>query len=107
MGHLNNPKSQGCSRKREKSDCESQVNDVKKKGISRIQQGGCMQGTTEFACSSCLERHTSYGFLRLECMAPGAQCAFQFLRDRYTPSGSEAFRLLYVPLYVPSGVKEA
>lgn len=43
---------------------------------------------------------------RLEPVAPGAQWAFQFLRDRQAPSGSEAFRLLCVSLYAPLEVKK-
>lgn len=38
---------------------------------------------------------------RLESMAPGSQCAFQFLRGQRTLSGSEVFSLPCVSLYVP------
>ena len=39
-------------------------------------------------------------------MTPGALCAFQFLRNQGTPSGSEAFRPLCLSLYVPLEVKK-
>lgn len=35
-------------------------------------------------------------FFRLECLAPGAQCVLQFLRDRQTPPGKGVFKLLCV-----------
>lgn len=46
-------------------------------------------------------------FFRLESMAPGAHCDFQFLTDQCHLLGSEAFRPLCVSLYAPFVVKEA
>ena len=46
-------------------------------------------------------------YSRLESMAPGALCAFQFLRHEGTQLGSEAFRPLCVYLYVPLEVTQA
>ena len=46
-------------------------------------------------------------FLRLVSVALGEQCTFQFLRDCCTLSCSEAFRPIYVSLYIPLVVKEA
>ena len=43
---------------------------------------------------------------RLESMASGAQCVFQVLRNRCTPSGSEAIRPLCVSLSAPAEVKD-
>lgn len=62
-------------------------------------------GTMKLASPSCLRvlLHRSF---RLEPVAPGTQRASQFLRDRHTPSGSQAFRPLCVSLYVPLEVKE-
>lgn len=66
-----------------------------------------VQGIVELAWPSCLAGYASWVF-RLESKAPGAPCAFfQFLRILHTPSGSEAFRLLYASLSVPLEVKEA
>lgn len=46
-------------------------------------------------------------YSRLESTAPGALCAFHFLRNQGTRLGSEAFRPLCVYLYVPLEAKQA
>lgn len=63
-------------------------------------------GNMESAWPSC-PRGMRHRFSRLESIAPGALCAFQFLRNQGTPLGSEAFRPLCVYLYVPLEVKQA
>jgi hypothetical protein len=52
-------------------------------------------------------RGMRFRVLRLDSMASGMQYTFQFLKDRCTPSGSEAFTLLCVSLYVLLVVKKA
>ena len=51
-------------------------------------------------------RGMCHRFFRLESMTPGAQCAFQLLRDQGTLSGSKAIIALSTSLYVPFKVKE-
>jgi hypothetical protein len=46
------------------------------------------------------------GFFRVESITPEVPCAFQFLRDLCSPSGSEAVKPLRVSLYVPLEVKK-
>ena len=64
------------------------------------------QGTTRWPGLAAL-RGMWHRLCRLQSVAPGTLCAFRFLGDQYTPSGSETFRLLFVSLYVPLEDKEA
>lgn len=55
----------------------------------------------QLAWPNCFKRHVSRS------VVPGAQSAFQFLRDCCTPSGSETLGSLCVSLYVSLEFKKA